>query len=496
MSEKTAVVFRSAALFAILYQFRFIAGELADTAVYTATLLAAFASAVFIATKTKPLPAMIIIGLVPWIARAFIAMPRLLISGRNLDTAISLDSLLMHFDRNNFVSLLPFYWAAVTTWFSIRSRVFLRAAVIADAVILIVVFGFTRISDFELYRWPIVSILLLAGIVFAQALALLFSMPPEIKLRTGEKAAAITALLLLVFTGGLIFLKPSQERAVQKGGGLLEPKLFSFDFSQFLRLDTEISMNDDLILIVKKDNDDNHILLRRSVLSGYSKKQGFFRIEELDEKTHPQRLPARPVSLTPAEFKQSKRVSQEYYLVNFDSAAFIGMKEPAEITPYESWDSSSFKSAYSVESLTSDVEFEDDEIIIPPEPHERSFLEFGLSEKEYAVYTAYGEDEKIRYLAEGLTRGFVNYIDKVYMIMGWLKYGEYRYSLRPGIAPDGDQLAWFLFHSKKGYCSYYAFAMTLMLRSLGIPARVAAGCSPPLHRRHLRRCRCCRNRRT
>jgi tetratricopeptide (TPR) repeat protein len=346
----------------------------------------------------------------------------------------------------------------------------LRAAVIADVVLLTAVFSFTRVSDIALYRWPIVMFVLLAGIIFAQALALLFSLPPEVVPRRGEKAAAIAALLLLVFVGGLLFLKPSQERAVQKGGGLLEPKLFSFDFSQFLRLDTEISMSDDLILIVKKDPEDDHILLRRSVLSGYNKKQGFYRVEELDEKTHPQRLPPRPMTLFPAEFKSAQRVYQEYFLVNFDAAAFIGMKEPVEITPYESWDSSSFKSAYSVESLTSGAVIYNEDADFWPEPGE-----FGLGEKEFAVYTAYGGDERIRLLAEGITQNFDGYDDKVYAILAWLKFGEYRYSLKPGIAPDGDQLAWFLFHSKKGYCSYYAFAMTLMLRSLGIPARVAAG---------------------
>jgi tetratricopeptide (TPR) repeat protein len=467
----SGVVFRSLALFAILFQFRFIADDLADTAVFSVTLCAAFAAAGFLANKMKPLAAIITIGLIPWIVRAFIALPRLFISGGNFDLAAGLDSLLLNFDRNNFVSLLPFYWAAATTWFSIRSRVFLRAAVIADAVLLTAIFSFTRISDFALYRWPIVMIVLLAGIIFAQALALLFSLPPEIKLRGGEKAAATAALLLLVFFGGLVFLGPSQERAVQKGGGLLEPKLFSFDFSQFLRLDTEISMSDDLILIVKKDPDDNHILLRRSVLSGYSKRQGFYRVEEMDEKTHPHRLPPRPMTLFPAEFKSAQRVSQEYFLVNFDAAAFIGMKEPVEITPYESWDASSFKSAYGVESLTSAAVFNSEEsVVFWPD-----LQELGLSKEEFAVYTAYGEDERIRLLAEEITRGFDSYIDKVYMILTWLKYGEYRYSLKPGIAPDGDQLAWFLFHSKKGYCSYYAFAMTLMLRSLGIPARVAAG---------------------
>jgi hypothetical protein len=51
----------------------------------------------------------------------------------------------------------------------------------------------------------------------------------------------------------------------------------------------------------------------------------------------------------------------------------------------------------------------------------------------------------------------------------------YLYSLKPGIAADGDQLHHFLFDSKKGYCSYFAFAMALLCRSIGIPARVAVG---------------------
>ncbi|MCL2128362.1 MAG: hypothetical protein FWH38_08910, partial [Treponema sp.] len=470
------VIFRSAALFAVLYQFRFLAGDLADTAVFAVTLCAAFASAVFFARKLRPLPAAAAIALVPWIARAFIAAPGFFLHvGNNAlpsveQAAVTLDSLLLNFDRNNFVSLLPFYWVAATAYFSIRSRLFLRAAVIADAAILVALFGFTGLPDSAAYRWPVVMIVLLTCVIFLQLLALLFSLPPEFRLRKRERIAAIAALLILVFSGGLIFLKPAQERAVQKGGGLLEPKLFSFDFSQFLRLDTEISMSDDLILIVKKDPADSHILLRRSVLSGYSQKQGFYRVEETDERTHPQRLPSRPVRLAPAGFKLARQVNQEYFLVNFDAAAFIGMKEPVEIIPYESWDSSSFKSAYSVESLASDAYYEDFSGSAWPGP-----AELGLSRKEFALYTAWGDDLRIRSLAEEITEGLDLYADKVQMIHDWLKYGDYRYSLKPGIAPDGDQLAWFLFNSKKGYCSYYAFSMALLLRSLGIPARVAAG---------------------
>jgi len=465
---------------AILYQLRFLADDLADTAVFAAALFVAAGAGLFlneIKIKGKNISSfagLAAIALAPWVARVFIAIPRIFVSG----AAVGLDSLLLNFDRNNFVSLLPFYWTAASTLLAIRSRLFLRAAVIIDALLLIAITGIAQISDLAVYRLPIVMIIIFAGIVFFQAAALLLSLPPEFKIKKAEKTIAAAMLLVLIFIGGLLFLKPSQQRAAQKGGGLLEPKLFSFDFSQLLKLDSEISMNDDLVLIVKKDPADNHILMRRSVMSGYSRKQGFYRIEEIDEKLHPQRLPSRPTLFPREDFRMSRRLKQEYFIVNFDAAAFIGMKEPLEIIPYENWDSSSFKTAYLVESLTSDAGYEDysnstyneDGGLFQIDPGA-----LGLGEREYALYTAYGDDERIRALAEHITAGYENYGDKVEVIYEWLKYGDFRYSLKPGIAPDGDQLAFFLFQSKKGYCSYFAFAMTLLLRSIGIPARIAAG---------------------
>jgi hypothetical protein len=40
---------------------------------------------------------------------------------------------------------------------------------------------------------------------------------------------------------------------------------------------------------------------------------------------------------------------------------------------------------------------------------------------------------------------------------------------------DTDLMEWFLFEGRAGYCNYYATAEVLMLRSLGIPARLAVG---------------------
>ena len=55
---------------------------------------------------------------------------------------------------------------------------------------------------------------------------------------------------------------------------------------------------------------------------------------------------------------------------------------------------------------------------------------------------------------------------------------NYQYSLQLGHVPGGrDPVDWFLFDAKVGYCEQFATAETLMLRSLGIPARLATGYS-------------------
>jgi transglutaminase-like putative cysteine protease len=50
------------------------------------------------------------------------------------------------------------------------------------------------------------------------------------------------------------------------------------------------------------------------------------------------------------------------------------------------------------------------------------------------------------------------------------------YSTSVGKPPAGrDPLEWFLFDSKRGFCNYYATAEVIMLRTLGIPARMTVG---------------------
>lgn len=53
----------------------------------------------------------------------------------------------------------------------------------------------------------------------------------------------------------------------------------------------------------------------------------------------------------------------------------------------------------------------------------------------------------------------------------------FKYSDNPGVPgiPSANKLTYFLFENKKGYCAYYAGATLFLLRSLGIPSRIATG---------------------
>ena len=84
---------------------------------------------------------------------------------------------------------------------------------------------------------------------------------------------------------------------------------------------------------------------------------------------------------------------------------------------------------------------------------------------------------RIRELAWQIIRqaGAVTPYDQARAIEFWLRTNiQYNESI-PAPPRGRDPIEWFLFERRQGYCNYYATAMVLMLRSQGIPARLAAG---------------------
>lgn len=85
--------------------------------------------------------------------------------------------------------------------------------------------------------------------------------------------------------------------------------------------------------------------------------------------------------------------------------------------------------------------------------------------------------ERVGQLAKQITLGIDNPYDKAKAIEGYLR-NNYPYDLNiPAPPADRDVTDYFLFDLKKGYCDYYATAMVVLARSVGLPARFVSGYS-------------------
>ena len=91
-------------------------------------------------------------------------------------------------------------------------------------------------------------------------------------------------------------------------------------------------------------------------------------------------------------------------------------------------------------------------------------------------YTQVTKDlpERVEELAESLTAGAETPYDKALAVEAYLKTLPYNLEMDPPPF-DADGVDHFLFEQGQGYSEYFASAMTVMLRTVGIPARMAAG---------------------
>ena len=83
-------------------------------------------------------------------------------------------------------------------------------------------------------------------------------------------------------------------------------------------------------------------------------------------------------------------------------------------------------------------------------------------------------DPRIPELAHNTVRGLDNDTDRAAAVARYLRR-SYGYTLQLPAHEVADPLAYFLFTRKKGHCEYFASAMAVMLRTLGIPSRLVTG---------------------
>ncbi|MFQ6063420.1 MAG: transglutaminase domain-containing protein, partial [Methanosarcinales archaeon] len=82
---------------------------------------------------------------------------------------------------------------------------------------------------------------------------------------------------------------------------------------------------------------------------------------------------------------------------------------------------------------------------------------------------------RVKELSILITKDYNNPFDKAKSIEQYLR-NNYKYNLYIDTPPENkDIVDYFLFESKEGYCIYFASAMVVMSREIGIPARLVTG---------------------
>ncbi len=81
---------------------------------------------------------------------------------------------------------------------------------------------------------------------------------------------------------------------------------------------------------------------------------------------------------------------------------------------------------------------------------------------------------RVQTVADQVTAGSSTRYDRARAIETHLRSYTYSETIADP-PPEGDLVHWFLFEEQRGYCDYYSSAFVVMARSVGIPARLAAG---------------------
>jgi transglutaminase-like putative cysteine protease len=100
-----------------------------------------------------------------------------------------------------------------------------------------------------------------------------------------------------------------------------------------------------------------------------------------------------------------------------------------------------------------------------------------LAPMQYGRWTGLPDDldPRIEQIAQEWTADAASAYDKVMAIQRHFHSGGFTYSTDVDVADNADALLTFLTQTKTGFCQQYASAMAVLVRELGIPARVAVG---------------------
>jgi len=275
------------------------------------------------------------------------------------------------------------------------------------------------------------------------------------------------------FSGGVANPGYSNEGNPFVGPPQYNPDSY-YGFNQYMDLRSRGNLSDDIVMKVRSDDYNYYRGLVFDVYNGMGWEIGDDRTVEVQSDTQPMDL-----NLPDYAFFRSRSQVESFYIeADLPNIIFASWRPVSLYFPADRIKIDSFASLRSPYQLTEGSVYS----VVTEQPTYfpetlRKYPRQNDPEPAGDFLTLPWNDDlaRVKSLATEVTRDYANRYDQVVALERYLK-DNYRYDL--GIAPQtsgSDSVAYFLFEEKAGYCEHFASAMTVMARSLGIPARVVTG---------------------
>ncbi|HEX4950954.1 MAG TPA: DUF3488 and transglutaminase-like domain-containing protein [Blastocatellia bacterium] len=301
---------------------------------------------------------------------------------------------------------------------------------------------------------------------------------------------AACSLLVILLLATPLFLAMPRLALRQSGAGWMQGAALS-GFSDTVRLGDvgQLKLNPKLVMRVRvnqpPDQYRSSLRWRGVTLDFYD---GSSWRDSLSGRGN-RRIGARPVNKRgntywvdeTAQLRRGEQLSsitrQTFYLEPLDTPTIFAAPKPLWVEGLPSlWHDESdglWTSNHALNRLVYQVESD------TRQPTDKELREDNAREYELDIHVRYtqlpkGFDPRVGQLAAGVAQGATTTIEIARRLESHLR-SNYSYSLNLKRIDDGDPVADFLFNVRAGHCEYFASALTLMLRTQGIPARLVNG---------------------
>ncbi|MBI1320773.1 MAG: DUF3488 domain-containing protein [Candidatus Hydrogenedens sp.] len=100
---------------------------------------------------------------------------------------------------------------------------------------------------------------------------------------------------------------------------------------------------------------------------------------------------------------------------------------------------------------------------------------YDMDERDYALLTNHDLTPETVDLARQVTQDVDTLYEKARALEAFLSGPDFEYTLNLPVMPPDHAIDAFVLNIRQGHCEFYASALALMMRSLGIPSRVVSG---------------------